>query len=279
MKLSLPLGRTAYQTNEQIDLCVVRSDAEALPAADLNLALATGDGSRIALVFPVAAAAGTQGSDGHGASAPERLAAASGSLQDYRVGPWRHCLDRDQRLWPPPPQHVQDDRLGQPRPGSRYGDPRRRRHGLQPALRRLPPARQHGQRPGHAPRRGRLHAVLHDVRGAPDGPPPGVRLVRPLRAQGGHGPRGAAAFMDRTKPNALGVHYYDEPGLTWESGTPHAVAAQLRAFKSASPPIAFRIRPSSPAMPPRRPSGSSGAAGKRASWRRPGKTPASPSTR
>ena len=32
------------------------------------------------------------------------------------------------------------------------------------------------------------------------------------------------AFMDRTKPNALGVHYYDEPGLTWEGGTPHTVA-------------------------------------------------------
>ncbi len=39
--------------------------------------------------------------------------------------------------------------------------------------------------------------------------------------------------MDRTKPNALGVHFYDEPGLTWEHGTPHAVAAQLRAFHSA----------------------------------------------
>ena len=48
LKLSLPLGRTAYQTNEQIDLCVVRSDAQALPAADLTLTLAaaTAAGSR-----------------------------------------------------------------------------------------------------------------------------------------------------------------------------------------------------------------------------------------
>ena len=32
VELLLPLGRTAYQTNELIDLSVVRSDTQALPA-------------------------------------------------------------------------------------------------------------------------------------------------------------------------------------------------------------------------------------------------------
>ncbi|MEI6520428.1 MAG: hypothetical protein WCO98_10410, partial [bacterium] len=41
------------------------------------------------------------------------------------------------------------------------------------------------------------------------------------------------AFANRTQPNCLGVHFYDEPGLTWENGTPHGVTPQLRAFKSA----------------------------------------------
>ncbi len=51
--------------------------------------------------------------------------------------------------------------------------------------------------------------------------------------KGGTARAAQQAFFDRTKPNALGVHFYDEPGLTWENGTPHAVSAQLRAFKSA----------------------------------------------
>jgi hypothetical protein len=47
------------------------------------------------------------------------------------------------------------------------------------------------------------------------------------------------ALNDRTKSNAVGVHFYDEPGLTWhkhpETGEfgPHGVPAQLRAFKAA----------------------------------------------
>ena len=36
IKILLPLGRTAYQTNEWIDVSVVRSSATALPAAPLT---------------------------------------------------------------------------------------------------------------------------------------------------------------------------------------------------------------------------------------------------
>ncbi len=47
------------------------------------------------------------------------------------------------------------------------------------------------------------------------------------------------AFVDRTRPNVLGVHFYDEPGLTWTKSpvngefTPHTVPSQLRSYRSA----------------------------------------------
>ena len=47
------------------------------------------------------------------------------------------------------------------------------------------------------------------------------------------------AFRDRTHSNAVGVHYYDEPGLTWwkhaKTGemTPHNIPAQDRSYRSA----------------------------------------------
>src|SRR5512137_2374996 len=53
LKLRLPLARTAYQCNERIDLAVLRSAAEALPASDLMLKLAGNDGSRFAFTFAV----------------------------------------------------------------------------------------------------------------------------------------------------------------------------------------------------------------------------------
>ena len=57
LKLLLPLERTAYQTNEQIDLSVVRSAAEALTAGELALTATGADGSKLAFTFPVAAVA------------------------------------------------------------------------------------------------------------------------------------------------------------------------------------------------------------------------------
>jgi len=60
------------------------------------------------------------------------------------------------------------------------------------------------------------------------------------------------AFMDRTRPNVLGVHFYDEPGLTWakdpESGemSPHVVAWQQRSYEAAfaqTPPDWKKLNP------------------------------------
>src|SRR5437763_14237713 len=53
LKLLLPLGRTAYQTNEWLAVSVVRSGAQDLPAATLALSLSAADGGRVAVTFPL----------------------------------------------------------------------------------------------------------------------------------------------------------------------------------------------------------------------------------
>jgi hypothetical protein len=62
-------------------------------------------------------------------------------------------------------------------------------------------------------------------------------------------------MIDRTRPNVLGVHFYDEPGLTWVKDdatgqmTPHKVPAQIRSYRSAfdRPPLSpEQIDPKNP---------------------------------
>src|SRR5262249_32484663 len=53
VKILLPLGRNAYQTNEWIDVSVSRSAPQALPASDLVLTLSGADGSRVSATFAV----------------------------------------------------------------------------------------------------------------------------------------------------------------------------------------------------------------------------------
>src|SRR5687768_14597240 len=56
VQLLLPLQRTAYQTNEAIELAVVRSAGEALPADTIRLQVSGEDGSALAFAFAAAAA-------------------------------------------------------------------------------------------------------------------------------------------------------------------------------------------------------------------------------
>src|SRR5437868_14008718 len=51
--IQLPLGRVAYQTNESIELAIVRSGA-ALRAGTLALNITSDDGSKLGFTFPVA---------------------------------------------------------------------------------------------------------------------------------------------------------------------------------------------------------------------------------
>ena len=51
LKIAFPLGRTVYQTNEWIDLAVVRRSPVALRESDLRLTLRGDDDSRLAFTF------------------------------------------------------------------------------------------------------------------------------------------------------------------------------------------------------------------------------------
>lgn len=78
----------------------------------------------------------------------------------------------------------------------------------------------------------------------------------PYVVRGGTRRAARRAFMDRTYPNVLGVHFYDEPGLTWakdpENGemSPHAVPWQRRSYEAAfgvPAPDWKRVDPARPA--------------------------------
>jgi hypothetical protein len=57
LKLLLPQGRVAYQTNERIAVAVVRTAPQPLTAVELSVTVTSKDGSKLAFSFPLAAAA------------------------------------------------------------------------------------------------------------------------------------------------------------------------------------------------------------------------------
>src|SRR6185437_4206287 len=69
---------------------------------------------------------------------------------------------------------------------------------------------------------------------------------------GGGIARGVAqAFISRTAPNAIGVHLYDEPGLTWggRTNSPFTVPAQEQSYKAAFGTDPFPIEKVNPTDP------------------------------
>ncbi len=55
LQILLPLGRVAYQTNERIDVSVLRTSAAVMPAAELAFTVTGEDASKLAFTFPLAA--------------------------------------------------------------------------------------------------------------------------------------------------------------------------------------------------------------------------------
>ena len=204
----LPLNRTAYQTNELIDISVTRSDAQALQAGNLVLSVTGTDGSKLSFTFPVKAVSmvGNDASD-HGAPAPERLAAPPRHLsRDGECGRHNDAVEIDHRLHPPAPQQLSHRPLEWS--GRRCdGDRRRGRHGLNLILGGI----------DEPSIRGGVDIMGCDIMGGGhqfdlklnnDWSDPYVYLGANQRAMD-------VAFSFRTMPNAIGAHLYDEPGLTW----------------------------------------------------------------
>lgn len=241
LALRLPLQRTAYQCNERIDLAVVRSAAASLAAGPLLLAVEGEDGSRLAFTFsagPVEAAAGK-------AQATEHL-----HLNGWLLRPGRYVL------------RVDCDGAQASTNISLHSPVRRSTFKLidwgRAKGRDLLPLGEESlgfnllYGPHDADEEGRSIAA-------------GVDFMANCIMSGGHqmdlrqecdwsdpyvirgGTRRAVqrAFQDRTRPNVAGIHFYDEPGLTWirddQTGalTPHAIPWQGRQYEAAfgqSPP-------------------------------------------
>lgn len=246
LQLLLPLGRTAYQTNEGIDLAVVRSNNAALPADTLTLALTSTDGSVCTFAFPVAAVAEGRTTDhlrvngwllrpgtyavtarAHGAEARTEF-----SLHSHLRKSTFTLLD-----WGSRAQGQDIDGMGADGMGfnvlyaNTLGDN----------------AVRGGVDFTGCCVMGGGHQM--DLRMELDWSDPNVMWAVESRAA-------HFAMRFRTSPNAIGIHFYDEPGLTWakhaETGetVPHNVPAQDVSFKAAygEAPIQYhKVTPDDPA--------------------------------
>jgi hypothetical protein len=252
VKILLPLGRTAYQTNEWIDISVVRRSATALDASDLRLTLAGADLSGIGSIFAVPAVPLRDKE----ARAVEHLhvngwllrpgkyaieAAVDGATARADIEVYSHVRQSSFRLvnWGRAAKPEEKLIQGENSLGFNlfYGNP--------------------GDFHPTDFLRGNVDWMSNctmsgghqmDLRQECDWSDPYVmrggtqRVVR-------------RALADRTRPNVPGVHFYDEPGLTWGKNpatgeyTPHGIPAQVRSYTAAfghPPPSYDKLDPKNP---------------------------------
>jgi hypothetical protein len=251
LKLLLPQSRTAFQTNEWIDLSVVRSSPQALPAAPLTLTLAGADGSQLKATFPLPAVAVS----GNAARQTEHLhvngwllrpgkytvkaesgdASATGQLDVYshlrknsfRLINWGRATDAQQLV-------QGEDSLGYNVFYGGYGNDDKANF-IRAGVDFIANCVMSG---GHQ----------MDLRQECDWSDPYVTRGGTMRVA-------RRAMIDRTRPNVPGVHFYDEPGLTWEKDpatgedTPHMIKSQVRAYVAAfgKQPLSYRqVDPKNP---------------------------------
>jgi hypothetical protein len=253
VKIHLPLDRGAYQTNEWIDISVVRSDTKALPAGTLTLHLKplSFDGGDVTATFEAPAVAL------HGAEArrvehlhvngwllrpgkykveatfapAEPGASAAGTAEidvfthirqsSFRLVNWGRAQKEQQLL-------EGEDSFGF---NLYYGD-ETKDNLLRAGVDAMGVCVMSG-------------AHQMDIRLECDWSDPYV-------TRGGTRRVVRRALADRTRPNVPGVHFYDEPGLTWakhpktgEFG-PHDIPAQVRSYEAATgmkPPLYTELDP------------------------------------
>ena len=239
LKVLLPLGRTAYQTNEWIDVSVLRTSGGALGAGDLTMVVSGDDGSKASFGFPVKAAA-VAGKDaratehlhlngwllrpGHykidvaanGASASAEIDVVSHVRRStFRTMNWGGAQGKDLEV-------LGEDSMGF---NLMYGQYR-----LQNALANEDASVKGGLDFMQCCTMGGAHQM--DIRMECDWSDPYVM-------RGGTARVAQQAFINRTAPDCIGIHFYDEPGLTWHKHpvtgewTCHGIPAQVRAYKSA----------------------------------------------
>jgi hypothetical protein len=236
LKVLLPLGRVAYQTNEWIDVSVVRSSVDGLKEGTLALTLAGTDGSKLDFTFAVRPASGKT------AVATEHLhlngallrpgkyrldVAGDGTTATTQLEVYTHLRGSSFKTidWASHASKHEQATLGEDSMGFNlmlyaYGglDPDESIRGGLDYLRNCT--------------LGGWHYM--DLRRECDWSDPYV-------LGGGIARASKQAFEDRTRPNCLGVHLYDEPLLA-EVKDPtdaegkrlvrHGVPAQERSFRA-----------------------------------------------
>jgi hypothetical protein len=250
LRFLLPLGRTAYQTNERIDLAVVRRDKVALPGGELVLKLQGDDASRLTFTFPAQKVEPAGGE----ARAVEHL-----YVNAWLLRPGRYTVE------------IACDGTSASQPLEIYSHVRRSSFRLINWVQRqgslLPLGEdnlgynlyygQHGQdKEGNLIRAGVDYMCNCTMSG---GHQMDLRQEcdwsDPLVIRGGTRRVVRQAFQDRTRPNTAGVHFYDEPGLTWRKDpatgkdTPQGIPSQLRSFEAAfgkPPPDYRKLNPKDP---------------------------------
>ena len=236
-KIGLPLVRTAYQTNEAIDVAVSRSDAANLAADNLVLTIAGDDASKLEFTFPVPAVAGPNALAVEHLRVNGRLlrpgtynltVAVNGATAQQAIEVYSHVRKSTFRIvnWGgsggnkgATQRTMGEDNLGY---NLLYGaySPYGEGDSVRAGVDYMQCCTMSG---GHQ----------MDLRMECDWSDPWV-------SQGGRRRVVREAFKDRTRGNVIGVHCYDEPGLTWwvdpdnqNKCVPHMVPTQVAAFKAA----------------------------------------------
>jgi len=240
LQVLLPLGRTSYQTNELIDISVVRSDAQALPAGVLTMTAASADGSQMTFTFPAQAVPVANGS----ARATENLhlngwllkpgaytvtVNADGAAATTNFTVYSHVRQSTYKTihWGGP---NGDAMVPEGVDGMGFniimnGDVTKQEQSIRAGVDIMGNCLMGG---GHQ----------HDLKLYNDWSDPYVYLGAVQRGVD-------RAFAFRTMPNAIGAHLHDEPGLTWAEHphlkgpdgkplmTDHDVPPQREAYKRA----------------------------------------------
>ena len=238
LKILFPLERIAYQTNEQIDISVVRTDTQVLPAGDLLLIITGDNGSKLSFTFPLNTAPLT----GAVASTTEHY-----HLNGWLLRPGNYTVE------------ISADGTNAKASFEIYTHLRRSSYRLIDFI---------SQANG---KKGEIGLLGEDGMGfnlmygdetrinPDDAIRTGIDYMRGCTIGGGHQVdlvlshdwsdpyvlRGATARLarralaDRTRPNTLGVHIFDEPGLTWMTDAktgkfgPNNLPPQERSYTAA----------------------------------------------
>jgi hypothetical protein len=252
VKILLPLKRTAYQTNERIELSVLRTDKAALAVGQLVLNLQGEDGSKLRFGFTVKKVE---------ADKAEARAVEHFFLNGWLLRPGKYlvevtCDGASARQQVEVYSHVRRSNFRLINWGRANNKAVQLTQGEENLGYNLFYGGYGKDTDGDLIRAGVDFMSCCTMGG---GHQMDLRMEcdwsDPLVIRGGTRRVARRAFQDRSRPNVPGVHFYDEPGLTWwkdpatGKDTPQGIPAQVRSFEAAfsePPPDYRKLDPKNP---------------------------------